>query len=105
MPQRPSQHVTEEKSRRAFRDVLPPEWVFRDTYPDYGTDGEVEIFVDNRTTGLFFKVQLKGTNEDELVVRLRYEMLDYYRSVDQPISCRPLSRARRHDVCPLGSIL
>jgi tetratricopeptide (TPR) repeat protein len=85
MPRRPRQHVTEEKSRRSFRSVLPPEWVFRDATPDYGLDGEVEIFAEGKTTGLLFKAQLKGTNDDDLVVRLPHEMAEYYGSLGQPV--------------------
>ena len=85
MPQRPSQHVTEEKSRRAFRKVVPPEWVVRDVTPDYGLDLEVEIFVGGAATGLLFKVQVKGSNQDDLVMRLSQEKPDYYNSIELPV--------------------
>ncbi len=30
----------------SFRQLLPETWVFRDEHPDYGIDGEVEVFDD-----------------------------------------------------------
>lgn len=89
MPRRPRQHQIEDESRNAFRSALPKQWVFRDTIPDYGIDGEVEIF-DERgvATGLLFKVQLKSTDKvtlkEALAIRLTKEADQYYRSLDLP---------------------
>ena len=64
--------------------------MFRDETPDYGIDGEVEIF-DNagNPTGFRFHVQLKATDRPDSSfasqVRLRRETVDYYLSLSRPI--------------------
>jgi len=86
MPRRTPEHVTEELSRRAFREVIPAEWVIREPTPDYGIDLSVEIFDQAQTTGMEFKVQLKGTTrEDGLVIRLPHETYRYYMSLAVPV--------------------
>ena len=73
-----------------FRSSCPQAWVFRDETPDYGIDGEVEIF-DNagNSTGFRFHVQIKATDGSDSSltsqVRLRRETVDYYRSLSRPI--------------------
>ena len=89
MPQRPRQHQIEDRSRTAFRSALPERWVFRDSVPDYGIDGEVEVFgEDNRATGKLFKVQLKATDKSPLsaalAISLQIETCNYYRALDMP---------------------
>ncbi|MGH7481433.1 MAG: DUF4365 domain-containing protein, partial [Longimicrobiales bacterium] len=66
MPRRPRQHQIEELSRRALRARLPEAWVVRDLNPDYGLDVAVDIFEDERATGLSFAVQLKATENQDL---------------------------------------
>ena len=90
MPQRPRQHTLEDESIRAFEAALPTNWVFRRHTPDYGTDGEVEIFDDEgRATGIKFNVQVKATDsQDELSahqIKLRVETCRYYLSLDMPV--------------------
>jgi tetratricopeptide (TPR) repeat protein len=86
MPKRPGQHATEDASRRAFELLLPNEWVYRQLSHDYGIDGEVEVFQGGESTGVTFKVQLKGSErEDNLVVRLSHEKAAYYTSLTEPI--------------------
>lgn len=90
MPKRPRQHQIEDESRIAFRASLPPEWVFRDSVPDYGIDGSVELFDrTGRSTGRLFLVQLKSTDETDLeralVVSFRLEICQYYWSLDLPV--------------------
>lgn len=58
---RPVQHQIEDESCRIFQSLLPREWVVRWQDGDYGIDGEVEVFKDEESTGLIFKVQMKGT--------------------------------------------
>jgi tetratricopeptide (TPR) repeat protein len=90
MPKRPRQHQLEDESRTAFRSVLPSPWVFRDSVPDYGIDGEVEIF-DSKGfgTGKLFKVQLKATDEPKLdralSISLRIDTCNYYDSIGLPV--------------------
>jgi len=90
MPKRPRQHQLEDQSRLAFRAALPAEWVFRDSLPDYGIDGEVEIFDKNNvSTGLRFLVQLKATDEPDLnralALSFRLDTCCYYHSLDLPV--------------------
>jgi tetratricopeptide (TPR) repeat protein len=58
---RPRQHVLEEESKRAFINLLPPEWIYREKNPDYGIDMEVEIVEDGKVTNNVFWIQLKAT--------------------------------------------
>ena len=87
MPTRARSHILEEQSIRRFGDALPPGWVYRCKTPDYGIDGEVEIFdVDGSSTGLSFNVQLRATDDVARADRVRLETdeLNYYRSLDIP---------------------
>ncbi len=44
-----------------------PAGVFREANPDYGIEGQIEVFdQDNKATGLMFLVQLKGTDQPDL---------------------------------------
>ena len=89
MPKRPRQHQLEDESRVALRARLPSQWVFRDVVPDYGIDGEVEIFDDNgQSTGQKFLVQLKAN--DGLGVRaqtctISHDARRYYASLGDPV--------------------
>lgn len=87
MPTRARSHILEEQSIRRFVDALPTGWVYRSKSPDYGIDGEVEIYNnDGSATGLTFHVQLRGTdnagNADR--VRLKVDQLNYWLSFDVP---------------------
>ena len=83
MPKRHRSHQIEDISRRAFEDLLPERWVWRDKNKDYGIDGEVEIFDSKeRDTGLVFWVQNKN---DILGVDLSVETLQYYKKLDIPV--------------------
>ncbi len=87
MPTRARSHILEEQSIHHFRDALPSGWVYRQKAPDYGIDGEVEIFdADGSSTGLSFNVQLRATDNAALADRVRLEVdeLNYYRSFDVP---------------------
>lgn len=87
MPTRARSHILEEESVRRFGDALPSGWVYRGKSPDYGIDGEVEIFnTDGSSTGLSFNVQLRATDDAALADRVRLEVdeLNYYRSLEVP---------------------
>jgi tetratricopeptide (TPR) repeat protein len=67
---------------------MPAAWVLRDGTPDYGLDGEVEIFEDETATAQLFKFQLKGS--DHVVpnapsVRIESETFIYWRNLDLPV--------------------
>jgi len=57
---RPRAHETETRSRQIFEGSIPTSWVARSQIPDYGVDYDVEVFKDETSTGVTFKVQLKG---------------------------------------------
>ncbi len=59
---RPRQHIIETISKKAFEEIIPDEWVYRELTPDYGIDYQVEIFNNEEATGKSFFVQLKGTD-------------------------------------------
>jgi tetratricopeptide (TPR) repeat protein len=87
MPIRARSHILEELSISRFKDALPDGWVYRPKTPDYGIDGEVEIFdVSGSSTGLSFNVQLRATDDATRADRVRLELdeLDYYRSLELP---------------------
>ena len=65
--QRPIQHVIDEKACLQFPSSLPDSWLFRRLYLDYGIDGEVEIFENDQSTGIIFKVQIKGTENPKFI--------------------------------------
>ena len=90
MPIRPIQHELEDISRAKFQLALPQNWVYRDKYKDYGIDGEVELFDDNRKAlGLVFWIQLKATaskkESTRMNVDLRIDTLRYYKKLDIPV--------------------
>lgn len=71
-----------------FEAVLPSGWTFKSVdRGDYGIDGEVEVFEGGVTTGLTFKVQLKGTDAARggPSVRVRSDHLLYWASLDVPV--------------------
>ncbi|WP_447964607.1 DUF4365 domain-containing protein [Nitrospira sp. Ecomares 2.1] len=90
MPKHPRPHKLEEESRSEFRrKLLPLGWIFRDTTPDYGIDGEVEIFEMDSSTGLIFKVQLKATDKLNLkknfALTFKRETLQYFLEFKIPV--------------------
>ncbi len=86
---RPKQHIIETSSKKAFESLLPDKWVIRPLLPDYGIDYIVELFEDNKSTGKFFYVQLKGTNQrihnNQVKISLRTSSLEYYQTLPLPI--------------------
>ena len=64
---RPIQHEIDTAAVRAVLAILPRSWVFREIgKDDYGIDGEIEVFQEQRSTGLIIKVQIKGTEKLKL---------------------------------------
>jgi tetratricopeptide (TPR) repeat protein len=89
MPTRPPQHQLEDLSRTAFEALVKKwNWVFRSKQPDYGIDGEVEVFDKGRkATGDLFLVQLKAVEKLEGAPRisLLLEWIEYYKSLELPV--------------------
>jgi len=90
MAKRPRSHQLEDESWKALNNSIPSHWVLRKPQPDYGIDGEVEIFDSSgSSTGLMFFVQLKGTDTIDkrkvLSCRFSLETLAYYKSLQLPV--------------------
>jgi tetratricopeptide (TPR) repeat protein len=85
VPTRDRNHELETESQRAFESALPADLVVRPISDDYGVDREVEVFVDGKTTGLIFKVQLKGTDKSGKTRRIKREHLDYWTALPLPV--------------------
>jgi len=89
MPTRPPQHQLEDLSRTAFESLVESwNWVFRSKQPDYGIDGEIEVFgKDRKATGDLFLVQLKAVEklEGSPRISLPLEWIEYYTSLELPV--------------------
>ncbi len=91
MPTRVRAHVLETLSKDAFSRLIsgPLGWVIRDVPVDYGIDLEVEIFDDDgTTTGLTFKVQLRGMEHPDHIGPFRDVNIDhlrYWNRLDVPV--------------------
>ena len=90
MVKRPRSHQLEDESWKALSNSIPHQWVLRKPQPDYGINGEVEIFGESgSSTGLLFFIQLKGTDIKEkakaLSCRIPLETLRYYKSLPVPV--------------------
>jgi len=87
MPTRPIQHELEDESRLAFESLLGS-WVYRRKTPDYGIDGEVEVFDESRkASGQQFLVQLKAAlkTKSQPGISLAVEWIKYYQSLELPV--------------------
>lgn len=74
----------------AFKALLAPHgWVVRTITPDYGIDEQVEVFANGQTTGLFFYVQIRATDQTDLPralqFRLRPQQAAYFTTIDEPV--------------------
>jgi hypothetical protein len=60
--ERPAQHVTDALGQTQLSRVLEPlGWTLTPILADYGVDFDVEVFKENKTTGVTFKLQLKSS--------------------------------------------
>lgn len=86
---RPRQHVLETTARKALEQIIPDEWIVRPLTPDYGIDFLVEVFKDNKATGNFFYIQLKGSdqnvNKSKIKVPIKQSTLQYFSTLPLPI--------------------
>jgi hypothetical protein len=61
--ERPPQHVTDSLGQTQLRLIFEPlGWTVNRVEHDYGLDFDIEIFRDFRSTGVFFKLQLKSSD-------------------------------------------
>lgn len=73
------QHEIDQAAVRRFNGLLPRDWVYREQTRDYGVDEEVEVFANGNSTGILFKVQIKGSKG----VRVRHnDLISYQMDVD-----------------------
>jgi hypothetical protein len=66
LPRRPASHQLEELSRPFFDRCLPKNWVATDAGragTDYGADLHVDLFDDDKATGLELLIQLKASEQ------------------------------------------
>jgi hypothetical protein len=86
---RPRQHILETISKKALEQIIPDEWVVRPLDPDYGIDFMVEVFKSGKSTGDFFYIQLKGTDQkvkkSKIKVAVKYSTLQYFSTLPLPI--------------------
>lgn len=91
---RPSQHIIDAKGETLMRSVLQPSgWVINSVQTDYGIDFDVEVFYEHESTGVFFKVQLKSSEntnysaqKDFISQRIKIESAHYLcREVRTPV--------------------
>jgi hypothetical protein len=79
MIQKSEQQEIDREGRRLLRDALEPlGWVVTGFEEDYGIDYDVQVFVDDGPSGLWFKIQLKSSTSS-------------YRSADGTFISVPLS--------------
>jgi len=80
LPQRVESHILEEASERFFLQNLPESWVSEKPKHDYGIDFKIDIFEDNKATGLELLVQLKAsksTGKSKCKIRLDVSTYNY----------------------------
>lgn len=80
-PLRAESHQLEEMSERFLRHALPRNWTVDKPASDYGVDLRVELFDEQRATGLELLIQLKASAEpsdgETEVVRLKVSTYNY----------------------------
>lgn len=76
-------HEIDTQAQRIFSARIPVDWVRREHHPDYGIDYEIEVFYNEKPTGIWFEVQLKGTEKyretkDCLLMAFETDKIQYY---------------------------
>lgn len=64
---RTEQHIIDSEAQLILKSFIPSSWVLREQDQDYGIDSEIEVFNNNLSTGIIFKVQLKGSRGFKLI--------------------------------------
>lgn len=83
---RPRSHQIDTQAQSILRSKLPADWVPREQHPDYGIDYEIEVFHGEQPSGIWFRIQLKGTEqyyretEDSIAIRFETDKIKYYLS-------------------------
>lgn len=76
-------HEIDTQAQRIFLARIPVGWVARKQDPDYGIDYEIQIFHKRKSTGIWFRIQLKGTEkyretEDSILMPFKTDTIRYY---------------------------
>lgn len=87
---RPRQHVLEDESRLALRNLLPSEWLQEDINPDYGIDARITIVEGEEVTSKVFSVQIKATDRSTKInsaisLSIDTKNLIYYENYPLPV--------------------
>ena len=86
---RPRQHVLEDESRQALKNILPSEWIPMDIHPDYGLDMQVTIVNGEEVTSKVFSVQIKATDSasrgNTISLPIETKNLKYYETYPLPV--------------------
>ncbi|MCP4149962.1 MAG: DUF4365 domain-containing protein, partial [bacterium] len=82
---RSNEQIIGDIAETIFAGALPPEWVTRPLPKDYGIDFSVEVFELNKSTGIIFDIQLKGSskisfnsNGSHISFSIELKYLEYY---------------------------
>lgn len=87
---RPPEHVLENESRLALKNLLPSEWVVRDKSPDYAIDLEVVIVEGEEVTNKVLWLQIKATESIKhphkmISYQIGTKHLEYYEGCHLPV--------------------
>jgi hypothetical protein len=77
------QQQLESESKRAFRSMLPKEWIVRDRNPDVGIDMEIEFVKGEEVENRMLLVQIKATEgmksaKEAIPFSIKTKYLKYY---------------------------
>lgn len=86
---RPRQHVLEEESRLALKNLLPSSWLKEDINLDYGLDMQITIVEGEEVTAKVFCVQIKATDSEAkgntISLHIDTKNLIYYEKYPLPV--------------------
>lgn len=87
---RPKEHVLEDESKRALRNFIPAEWIYRDRIPDYGIDAEIEIVEGGEVRNKVLWLQIKATetrkaNRETISYQMKTKSLKHYKKCQLPV--------------------
>jgi hypothetical protein len=82
---RPKSHQIDTQAQNILHSKLPTNWILRKQDPDYGIDYEIEVVHGEQSSGIWFRIQLKGKEqyretEDSIAIRFKTDTIKYYLS-------------------------
>ena len=80
---RPKAHQIDTEAQRILTSNFSTNCVAREQHPDYGIDYEIEIFEDDKPTGIWFRIQLKGKESirevnDSIAISFETDKIKHY---------------------------